>query len=392
MNRRVIFLCVVLMISTVGLWAGAYDDIYTLNLPYQYQSLTIDGASATNGAHAFDLQLTTSPVSFSIEAGLGADWEYVKNEGPAFLWMTTSGTRAQVGDSGIGFAAAVDGMYRNYAFELEGMDAFLSASGDATVTMNLSFSPVNANFFALINPEIGFGVGRMYSIQNTREIINTMEHFNIPVTPEKVREVAEHDFMRTAKFNTYTNDLSKIVSDFYQERADILGMGDRALELIYVGNSQEYAFEQNRWAGLLYGWTTYMEVRPWLWYATGSTTEFRMDLALVGEYATLLNDDTLYARGYVDIVPGITTSGTDFFTFESNLTVDARYFFTDPRMWADGTVDITINSQATKVFDLDIDAEFNYQINPNFIAFAGAEIQNTFGTMAIYAGGEMRLF
>jgi len=61
-------------------------------------------------------------------------------------------------------------------------------------------------------------------------------------------------------------------------------------------------------------------------------------------------------------------------------------------MWADGTVDITINSQATKVFDLDIDAEFNYQINPNFIAFAGAEIQNTFGTIAIYAGGEMRLF
>ena len=258
--------------------------------------------------------------------------------------------------------------------------------------MNLAFSPVGANFTAFLNPEIGFGVGRMYGIQNTREIINTMEHFGIPVTPEKVREVAEHDFMRTTKFNAYTNDLSKIVSDFYQERADILGMGDRALELIYVGSSQEFAFERARWAGLHYGWTTYMEARPRLTYSTGSTTEFRMDLALVGEYATLLNDDTLYVKGYVDIVPGITTSGTDFFTFETNLTADARYFFADPRMWADGTVDITINSQAATVFDLDIEAQFNYQINPNFTAFAGAEIQNTFDTIAVYAGGEMRLF
>ena len=57
------------------------------------------------------------------------DWDYVKNEGPSFLWLTTSGTQAQIGDSGIGISAAVDGMYRNYAFELEGMDAFLGVSG-----------------------------------------------------------------------------------------------------------------------------------------------------------------------------------------------------------------------------------------------------------------------
>ena len=72
MNRRVILMCVVLMISTVGLWARPYDDIYMLSLPYQYQSLTVDGASKTNGNHAFDLELTTSPAAFSIEAGLGA--------------------------------------------------------------------------------------------------------------------------------------------------------------------------------------------------------------------------------------------------------------------------------------------------------------------------------
>ncbi len=395
MNRWKIALILILVIGIAGLYAGPYDDIYTLNLPYQYQTLTVDGASATNGAHAFNLQLATSPVSFSMEAGLGAEWDYAQNNDTTFLWVNTAGTRVQVGDSGIGIRGMGNASYRSYGFQLEGFDAFLSASGAGTVSMNLGFSPVSSTFFTSLAPEVGFGVGRMYGIQNAREIINTMEYFNIPVTPEKVMEVATLDYLYNTEGNeVYTNDFNDIISGYWKERAAALGISDKVMELYLIGNSQTYAFERARWAGLSYGWTTYIEARPWFFYSSSSTTgpEFNLDLALVGVYATLLNDDTLWVRGYADIVPGITTSGTSFFNFETNVSADARYFFADPRMWADGSVDITIDSTAVKVFDLDVEAEFNYLINPNFTAFGGAQILNTFGTIAVYAGGEMRLF
>ncbi len=394
MRKGLFILVIILAIGTAGLFAGPYDEIYTLSLPYQYQSLTVDGSSATNGAHAFDIQLTTSPVNFTMEAGLGADWEYAAYDGTNFLWFDTSGTRVRVGSSGISALATGNASYRNYGFQLEGLDAYISASGFASANLDIGFSPVSSSFITTLSPEVGFGVGRVYGIQNTREIINTLEHFNLPVTVETVKAVAELDYTRGERFNTYTNDYSEILTGYWKEKAELLGIGDKALELYLVGNSQEYAFEKARWSGLRYGWTTYIEARPWFFYSSNSTSdpEFMLDIAIAGEYATLLNNDTLYVRGYADLIPGITTSGTQFFTFKTNLDALARYFFADPRMYAEGTVSIDINSAAAKVFDLDVTAELDYMINPNFTAFAGAQILNTFGTIAVYAGGEMRLF
>ncbi len=390
--RKIKILCIaIVLIGVTTLSAGGYEDIYTLNLPYSYTYLVIGGAYT--GDEAFQLDIDTSPADFSLDAGLDALYGYVKNSEDTYLSFNSSGTSVRAGSSGIFLNVGANGNYRSYAFNIDQMKAFLSVSGNANVAMNVAFSPSSSFFSLLLNPDIGFGVGRMYSIQETREVINTMEYFNIPVTEEKVKEVASLNFMRTQEYNTYNNDFNTVVSRYWNEKARILGIEDRIAELIWIESSQTYAFEEARWAGLEYGWTAYMEARPWIYYSSTSGIEFNIGIALAAEYATLMNDDSLYLSVSGDIVPTFSPSSTKIFSIAGDIDARVRYFFTDPRMWAEGNVNFSLNSlNTTTPVDLDISAEFDYLINPNFTAFAGARIVDTFDTIGVYAGGEMRLF
>jgi hypothetical protein len=63
-------------------------------------------------------------------------------------------------------------------------------------------------------------------------------------------------------------------------------------------------------------------------------------------------------------------------------------------LWAEGKVNVNYSTSSTLAnpFDLDIRADLNYMINPNFTTYGGVSLLNTFKNLAVYAGGKIRLW
>ena len=391
--KKTIIVVLLILSLPIALFAISYQSLYTLDVPYTFQNLYVSGS--LGGNDALNITIDTSPtVTFAANAGLDGNYYFINHTEDAELELSSAGTYAELGSTGIFLNALATGDYKNYGFTLSSYPAYYEGSGTARVFLSLPFGGAGATFIFDLRPNVGVGIGKMNDISTIKRIINIANHYGITPTSELVENVAKIEYERVAKLNAYSNDESELWIAYRKELAHAYTLDDKVLDLIYVGASQEYVFEQARWTNLKYGWSAYAQMRPTFFFETGTTSTFRftLGLALGGQYATLLSDETIYLGVDGEIVPTIDSLGTPFFKFLANVGLDARYFFANPRMWAASTVDIAIDTSAVTTFDFDVTATFNYLVAPNFTTYGGVEILNTFDRLSILAGGEIRLF
>ena len=221
-----------------------------------------------------------------------------------------------------------------------------------------------------------------------------LEYLDLEVTDEKVLEIATYMEKRNEFLNTYTDDYASLFIDYIRGLTEKYGMEGKELELIYATLSEQLGFALQRYNGLEYGWEAYVQASPGLFFETSTTNTFSFDFALEigGKWAMLLADETVYVEAAASVTPTVNTSAAQIFYVLADADIIARYFFPSPRMWVDSELSLNFNPLNFTAFDLDIEGEFNYLIQPNFTAFAGARMINTFDKLALFAGANMRLF
>lgn len=392
MKKRAIFLILLIMLPTL-LFASVYQSLYTLEVPYKYQSLYVNGNFV--GDEALKIEIDTSPtVTFAADIALEGDYSYDKRNDKTEMSFNSTGSSIRIGSTGLRTRIAGSGGYKNYAFNIASLPAFYRVYGAGNIFFDLPFGGGTTTFFTFLVPSVGVGIGKINQIETIRSIINTMEYFGIEPTTEKVKEIATIEYKRREHFNTYSNNDALLWASFQHDLASAYGVEERIVEFIYRNDSQELSYETARWRNLVYGWEAYGELRPTFLFETSTTNTFAFTLgiALGGRWATLLLNDDLYFDVKGALVPTIDTAGTSFFYFTAETDLHARYFFSDPRMYVDALLSLEINTKSTPKVDVDFDAIFNYLIAPNFVAFGGVEMVDTFDKMSIVAGGNLRLF
>jgi len=396
-----LFIIVILMVTIpVVMFATSYQSLYTLDVPYKYQSLYVTGnftplPPSTKSNEILNITIDTSPtVTFAANASVNGDYTFVDNAENSYLRLSSSGSYVEFGSTGFKVNAAVNGNYKNYAFTIASIPAYYQVVGNGNIFFNLPFSGGTSSFSINLNPTVGVGIGKIHNIQTIKSIVNTMEYFNITPTQEMVEEIAKIEYAKSERLNSYSNNDALLWTSYQRELAAAYGIDEKIVELIYRNVSQVHSFETLRWANLNYGWEAFARIIPAFEFITATTNSFTLSLgfALGGQWATLLADESIYIRLYADLIPTIETNLTPLFSFLANASVDARYFFSDPRMWVDSSLTLGLNTRVPTKFDLDIDAIFNYLIAPNFSAYGGLRMLNTFDTMSIVVGGELRLF
>ena len=392
MKKFVIFLLIIVMLP-IAVFATSYQSLYTLDIPYAYQGLILSGNFG--GGEALNITIDTSPtVTFAANASVNGNYFSVNHSDDTHMNISSSGSYVEVGSTGISVNARATGDYKKYAFSLGSMPAFYQVLGSGTIFFNQSFAGGGTTFNANLRPTVGAGIGKIYQIQTIKSILNTMDYFGITPTEEMVEKIARIEYSRNERLNAYSDNDALLWSSFQNELASAYGVEEKIVEFVYRNSSQVYSFENQRWANLLYGWQAFAQLRPTFFFETGTTNTFTFTLgiALGGQWATLLSNESIYVSVYGEVVPTINTSATKILSFVAEANVDARYFFPNPKMWVDSSLTIDVNTNWATKLDIDFDAIFNYMIAPNFTAFGGLEMNNTFDTMSIVAGGEMRLF
>lgn len=402
MKKAIIIFIVVLSIP-MTIFATSYQSLYSLDVPYRYQSLYLTGNFG--GGEALNISInTTSAITFNADASINGNYSYVDHTDDIHFELSSAGTFLEFGSTGLKANAQGSANYKNYAFSIQSLPAYYIAAGNASVFVNIPFSTATSFFSVMANPIVGVGIGKLHNIEPIKNIINTMEYFKIRPTEEMIEDVARIEYLSPQHFNTYSHNNAELWTSYHRELVSAYGLEDKIVEFINHINSQEYLFETQRWAtlfsrfrsvDLMYGWEAYAQLRPKFFFRTAGVTNtviFSIEIALGGMWATLLADESIYVNVSGELVPIIDVTGTKIFNFVGNIDAYLRYFFANPRMWVDSYVSLDFNLNRIPTFILDLSGTFNYLIAPNFSAYGGVRVFNTFDSMSIVAGGNMRLF
>ena len=381
MKKLLVSMCLMLLVlmpvAAIGM-PGLYDII----VPMNYDNLTISGDMASNGVVMISIPTTGSA---SLDVGLEGDYFFLDQSADSLLSYGLNASFGIGAVTDISLATGSTPRYRLYGIDVSSMDGFLAAGGNGGITFS-SATGLSVN----LSPYIGAGIGRIYNISNVIYAELMMKYLGLPISEERVRAVAEIFNTSNEFFNAYTADDSKLAVEYWRSIGQAMGLPEeRMLELIYLGNSQVYAFERARYAGLMYGNEVLLrlDVNPSL--NTSWVTPFSIggNLGMYGEIGGFSLDDILYYHAAGNVRVGY--SGSFFLALALNGT--ASYFPEDYHWWATAGLNTTLNISTSTTFSVSATAEVDYLIDPNFTLNGNVMLSTTSG-IEFTAGGTYRVW
>jgi len=391
MKKVIILMCICLLLAVGSVSADQVESLYTLVVPQQYTTLTVNGclgsvALSGQTENAAEIIMFFSPFRFNLNLGAGATYEYFKQDQDTTLDIDANGTFS-LGTAINGGVANVSGGYTNYALKLEDLPAYYSF-GFKQFFLRAEYSTA-FDFDLVFSPYASIGVGRTYAIATLRWIELMMKHLGVVPTEANVRQVADLMYSQTEHFSQLTDNDIQLYTDYYTKLAAAFGVPDKVLEIIYMNQSQVYAFEAARYNGLRYGWEGGIELNPEFTYYT--SPEFSMGMSINGEYNGSTMDRMLYYKLSGDLELEYDTSLTPAISFLIQLNGHVRYLPEDYHWWVEGDLEVGYNTR-TSTFTFNLNGEGNYLMTPNFTLYAGVSLYNRFGGIGLYAGGNYRIW
>ena len=387
MKKVFVILCV-FVIGLTSISATGMENLYTLVVPQQFTTLSLQGG--LGGTRAAEIAIDLS-APISLNANVGASGTYVyENQGMDDFLRIDANANLRVGTTVfLRPTLNADAEYKSYSLDLGGMPGFFSAGG--SFNFNAMTTTGGTNFGITLQPFGGIGVGRSFSITTIRQIELIMKYLGITPTEANVRAAAEIMYGNRSHFNQYTDDNSKLWVEYYRALAQAMGAPDKVLDIIYIANSQVYAFERARYNNFRYGWEAEARLVPELWVGSGGST-FSIELLINGDYAGFTMENMLYYLLEGDFELIIDPSGAPIIAVVVDLEGSVSYLPENFRWWANAGLNFRVDTRETQIFNLSANGSVNYMLNPNFTTYAGVALNNNFANISIFAGGNYRIW
>jgi hypothetical protein len=385
---------VLVLIGSMGLLAGPVENLYTLVIPQTYGYLALDGnlGNTALGSQANDvlqISMEFSPFAFSVDSGLEASYLYGAVTEDSLLYLQANGS-LQVGTDGSVVALDETASDKQYGIELGDFPGFYAYGMDSQSTVVFSDGTVYRFAF---QPYVALGVGRIYDIQSLKQAELLCRYLAIPVTEQNLRTAVAYLETREYRLMRYSEDNRLNYLRFYSEFADKLQVTDRMLSLVFISESQEFAFRQARYRDLKYGWEAQVAFQPTIVATNGSEEDyFEPAVVFSGVYADFFMDEKLHVQAYGSLETGYGFGSTDSFLFDSLLGCTARYLPDAYRWYFESSVYLYLSSNTSPAVELQLNGEANYLFSPNFTGYAGLSVLDTFGSIVLYAGGQYRIW
>jgi hypothetical protein len=394
MRKTVVTGIFILLSCMAMLAAGPVENLYTFVVPQTYGSLYLNGALGsssmsmeTNDALQIDFDL--DPLALGITAGANAYYIYEKQTLDSSLSVNAAGT-LWTSDTVSFLNFTGNGDYKSYTIQIKGIPGFYAFGLESAVRPSLSSG--SFSYLVELQPMGALGIGRIYSVGRLKQIQSMFKYLAIPYTEQTVKTAAEFLDTRTSRFSQYSQDNRLNFTNYYRDFANALNVPEKALNLVFIDQLQEYAFEKARFEDLRYGWEAQIALSPFVSLYSYSTNFVGASMILSGTYGNFYMQDKLHfqATGSTDVTYS-TEPGTGF-SFDVTLGGRARYLPENYHWWFDTGLETTFSTELSPMFEVKLKGEIHYLLTPNFVTYAGIEIHNIFTTYNLYAGGSYRIW
>jgi hypothetical protein len=384
----------ILLSCMAMLSAGPVENLYTFVVPQTYGSLYLNGALGSSSMSletndALQIDFDFDPLSLGITAGANANYIYEKQTLDSSLAVDATGTLL-TSDTVSFLNFTETGYYKSYTIQIKGIPGFYALG--LTSYLRPSLSSGTFSYIVELQPMGALGIGRIYSVGRLKQIQSMFKYLAIPYTEQTVKTAAEFLDTQTGKFTQYSQDNRLNFTNYYRDFANALNVPEKALNLVFIDQLQEYAFEKARFEDLRYGWEAQVALSPFVSLYSYSTNFVGASMILSGTYGNFYMQDKLHFQGTGSTEVTYSTEPSTGFSFDVTIGGRARYLPENYHWWFDTGLEATFSLGNSTSFDLGIKGELHYLLTPNFVTYAGIEIHNIFTTYNLYAGGRYRIW
>jgi hypothetical protein len=392
MKKLSVLVCIFILTAGLAFSAGV-ENLYTLVVPETFTSLYLQGALggaplSNESLDAVEITLGTAPFSFDIDAGGEADYSLRKQEADSLMILNATGS-LQLGTSVLGANINANGEFKRYGLDLGGMKGFYGFGGNFMLNPRYPVGGT-ASVRLRLEPYGQIGVGRMYTIATLKEIELIMRHLGLEPTEERVKAVAEIMYTFRSRMGKYSENEMENYVEYYTAIAEAMGAPERALEIVYIGASQTYAFERTRYNNMQVGWEAGGKLSMLLDIDTSN--QFGIGMEFFGDYGTFLMENRLYMLADASLTLSYTSGLLTPLVFGVGVGGTVRYLPEDYHWWIEGMARILFDTGLNPKFRVNLAGEIDYLLTPNFRTYGGLSISNNFGTICAYAGGQYRVW
>ncbi len=362
-----------------------YKDLYGMVVPMSYDSLYLHGDAFGATDHVIRLNVPFDGGTTDFRMGISGQYELFTQSEIQNMHLDSS-ARLYFDLNSFSLRAAADtAEFKSYTLEIGEYPGFYFASASDSY-IDITNSPTLD-----LSLSAGAGIGRLYLITPVLTAQLILKHLEVPPDRETVRLTAMNIIQRNQKLNPMTDNFAQLKLDYYQQRAENIGIPDRTAELILITESQEYRFELQRYSGLYYGWeiAAGLAVMPVL-DLNPSNFDIRISPGIQAQFAGFIQENLIHYHAAGSLTTGYDSFTADNFFIMLNAQGNFRYLPPDSRWWIDSFVSTNIGYEDGFVFDLSLRGNIQYLINPNFTVYGGLGID--FSRLLSYAGGSIRIW
>ncbi len=383
--RKSMALLIILLVAMTYVSAVGMENLYDMVVPFGRDELNVSG-DVFGTDNVLDISI---PVGGTLSANIGvaADYYRIAQTEDASMVLGAEASFGLGTTTTFGVQTNRNNSLTMYGIDISGLNGFIELGG----TGNINFSSAGTGSLTLVlDPYIGVGVGREYSIFNIIRAELMMNYLGVVPTEKKVRAVSEVFNRAAVILNAYTDNDAELVKDYWKQVAEAMGIPDRVLDVIVIANSQEYAFELNRYAGLMHGMMAMvaLNLNPELHTAWVTPFSFDAELAISGAMNDFLMEKMLYYRVWAELAAGLIGGN---FEFGLNGWGRVVYLPDDYHWWVEASLNTGVRIATTVTYTLALTGEANYMLTPNFTTTAEVGISLT-GGIDVEVGGTYRVW
>ena len=378
-------------LSVTTLFAGEARNLYMRIVPDQAQKLVLSGSLGKSPLSnktddALQLGLSFAPGTFKFDLGGQADFLYYQQTLDA-LYQINAFSNLELGTSSLELYLNSTGSYKNHTLRLGAIPGFYSIEGKLLAFPSYSPSLGTGSYLVSFAPSLGIGVGRLYFIRILKLIELISKHLEVPVTENSIRDIAQIMYRKNSFLSHYSENTSENFTSYYHDLAVAFNTPVKVLDLIFIEQSQRFAFESIRYEGMQYGWEG--EAKLILdTYLSSTLNRFTPRVEISAEYANFALEEQLHYHPYLTI--GFSFS--ENFSFDTTLGARLRYLPENYHWWIDTEASLLLNTATTPLVNLQMYGELNYLFTPNLITYAGIEVTDNLNTYLLHVGGSYRIF
>jgi hypothetical protein len=383
MKKVVVCILVFSILITSQVAGIGMENLYDMVVPMQRESLGISGDLP-------DVLSVSLPLGGTLSANIGVEADYYsldQTQDTYLLYDVNAAFRMGTAQIKISAGTNQSAAYRLYGLDVNSLSGFLAAGGSG----NISFTSTSTSsaFKVALDPYIGIGVGRQYSIFNILRAELMMNYLGVVPTEENVRAVVEVFNQATVILNRFSKNNAERAIEYWSRVSEAMGIPDRVVDVIYLANSQAYAFELNRYAGLMSGMEAmlYLSIEPELNTAFTSPFSIGGDVGMSGAINGYFVEDLLYYRANGSLSAGFTGGA---FAANLDLLGNIVYFPDDYHWWAEAGLNAGLNIGTSTTFAVTLTGDIYYMLTPNFTTYA--EVSLSTSQIKVKAGGAYRLW